>query len=175
MFFYVEIDDGDKFLLPYSKNLSSSAQFEDFAYLEPQLFPPRFNAADALKRITAMQKAPIRNIQLHDVFFRDLRYWGYAGSDTRNLPDAYVETYNVPCEYVAWHNHGRYRYVQVHCSLVDEILSDLWHHYFVYVYDSIRTLSDAHTLIYEQFCLVYPNILPPRNRERLFHEFVSRV
>jgi len=122
-----------------------------------------------------MRKAPIRNIQLHDVFFRDLRYWGYAGSDTRNLPDAYVETYNVPCEYVAWHNHGRYRYVQVHCSLVDEILSDLWHHYFVYVYDSIRTLSDAHTLIYEQFCLVYPNILPPRNRERLFHEFVSRV
>ena len=54
MFFYVEFDDGDKILLPYSKDLSSSAQFEEFVYSEPQLFPLRFDAADAPKRITAM-------------------------------------------------------------------------------------------------------------------------
>ena len=37
MFFYVEFDDGDKVLLPYSKDLSAATQFEDFVYSEPQL------------------------------------------------------------------------------------------------------------------------------------------
>ena len=76
IFFYVEFDDGDKILLPYSKDLSSSAQFEEFVYSEPQLFPLRFSAADAPKRITAMRKEPIRNVQMRDVFYLDLRYWG---------------------------------------------------------------------------------------------------
>ena len=67
MFFLVEFDDGDKVLLPYSKDLSSSAQFEEFIFAEPPLFPLRFNAADAPKRITAMRREPIRNIALHDV------------------------------------------------------------------------------------------------------------
>ena len=52
-------------------------QFEEFVYSEPQLFPLRFNAADAPKRVTAMKREPIRNIALHDVFYLDLRYWGY--------------------------------------------------------------------------------------------------
>jgi len=54
MFFHVEFDNGDKVLLPYSKDLSSAAQLEDFVYSEPQLFPLRFNAADAPKRVTAI-------------------------------------------------------------------------------------------------------------------------
>ena len=61
MFFFVEFDDGDKVLLPYSKDLSSAVQFEEFVYSEPQLFPLRFNAADAPKRVTAMKREPIRN------------------------------------------------------------------------------------------------------------------
>jgi len=32
MFFLVEFDDGDKVLLPYSKDLSSTAQFDDFIF-----------------------------------------------------------------------------------------------------------------------------------------------
>ena len=58
-----------------------------------------------------MRKEPIRNIQLHDVFYLDLRYWGYDWFDTLDLPDAYLTTYVVECEYLAWHTHGRYRYV----------------------------------------------------------------
>ena len=175
MFFLVEFDDGDKVLLPYSKDLSSSAQFEEFIFAEPQLFPLRFNAADAPKRITAMRREPIRNIALHDVIYVDLRYWGYEWFDTLDLPNAYVTTYVVACEYVAWHTHRRYRYVKVRCPLFDEVLSDLWDYYYVYIYGSISTLNDTHTLIDEQFCLLYPAILPERNRDRLFAEFAARV
>ena len=73
MFFFVEFDDGDKVLLPYSKDLSSAVQFEEFVYSEPQLFPLRFNAADAPKRVTAMKREPIRNIALHEVPFPQKR------------------------------------------------------------------------------------------------------
>ena len=95
MFFFVEFDDGDKVLLPYSKDLSSAVQFEEFVYSEPQLFPLRFNAADAPKRVTAMKREPIRNIALHDVFYLDLRYWGYEWFDALDLPNAYLSLIHI--------------------------------------------------------------------------------
>jgi len=79
MFFLVEFDDGDKVLLPYSKDLSSSVQFEEYVYSEPQLFSLRFNAADAAKRVTAMRKEPIRGVEVHDVFYLDLLIGGMIG------------------------------------------------------------------------------------------------
>ena len=44
-----------------------------------------------------------------------------------------------------------------------------------YIYGSVRALTVAHTLVDEQFCLLYPDILPDRNRNRLFAEFAARV
>ena len=55
------------------------------------------------------------------------------------------------------------------------MLSDLWDYYYVYIYGSISTLNDTHTLVDEQFCILYPAILPERNRDRLFAEFAARV
>ena len=45
----------------------------------------------------------------------------------------------------------------------------------LFLYGSVRTLTDAHTLVDEQFCLLYPDILPDRNHDRLFAEFAARV
>ena len=59
--------------------------------------------------------------------------------------------------------------------LFDEVLDHRWYHYYVFCYGSIRALTNAHTLIDEQFCLRYPDILPARNRDRLFHDFASHV
>jgi len=68
-------------------------QFEEFVYSEPQLFPLRFNAVNAPKRITAMKREPIRNIALHDLYYLDLRYWrGYDWFDALDLPKAYSTT-----------------------------------------------------------------------------------
>ena len=94
-----------------------------------------------------MKREPIRNIALHDVFYLDLRYWGYAWFDALDLPNAYSTTYVVPCEYVAWQTRRRYRFVQVRCPLFDEVLHTLWDHYYVFIYGSVRALTDAHTLV----------------------------
>ena len=55
------------------------------------------------------------------------------------------------------------------------MLHTLWDHYYVFIYGSVRALTDAHTLVNEQLCLLYPDILPDRNRDRLFAEFAARV
>ena len=94
-----------------------------------------------------MRKEPIRDVSLHDVFYLDLRYWGYDWFDALDLPNAYLTTYVVPCEYVAWQTRRRYRYVQVRCPLFDEVLHTLWDHYYVFMFGSIRALTDAHTLV----------------------------
>ena len=44
--------------------------------------------------------------------------------------------------------------MQVRCPLFDEVLHTLWDHYYVFMYGSIRALTDAHTLVDEQFCLL---------------------
>ena len=174
MFFYTEFTDGDKVLLPYSKDLSGSTQFQEFVFSQPQLFPLRFNANDAPKQITAMRREPIRGIAIGDVFYLDLRYWGYAWFDDLELPDAYATTYVVTCEYHAWQTRRRYRFLQVRCPLFDEILATPWDQYYVFIYGAIRELTPGHTLIDKAFCYLHPDVLPARNRDRLLREFAAR-
>ena len=81
----------------------------------------------------------------------------------------------VQCEYVAWVTRRRYRFVQVRCPLFDEVLFTLWDHYYVFAFGSIRELTTSHTLVTEQFCLLYPAVFPERNRDRLFNEYAARV
>ena len=81
----------------------------------------------------------------------------------------------MPCEYVAWQTRRRHRYLQVRCPLFDEVLHTLWDHYYVFMFGSIRALTDAHTLVDEQFCLLHPAVLPDHNRDLLFNEFSARV
>ena len=126
MFFFVEFDDGDKILLPYSKDLSSSVQFEDFVYAEPQLFPLRFNAADAPKRITAMRKEPIRDVSLHDVFYLDLCATGVMTGLMRSIcPTRILLPMSCPVSML----HGRHVVVYINGNLfsliyrlVDELI-----------------------------------------------------
>jgi len=125
MFFYTEFTDGDKVLLPYFKDLSRSAQFEEFVFSQTQLFSWRFNANDAPKRITAMRREPIRGVNIGDVFYLDLRHWGYAWFGDLDLPDTYATTYVVTCEYHAWQTRRRYRCLQVRRLLFNEIFVSL--------------------------------------------------
>jgi len=174
MFFFTEFTDGDSVLLPYSQDLRSSVQFDEYIYAEPQLFPLRFNASDANKRINALRREPIRTVELGSVIYVDLRYWGYDWYDGLDLPNAYVTTHVVACEYLRWRTHRRYRFVQVRCPVFDEILRD-WDNYDVHVYGGISELAVGHTLVDEAFCVLHPDVLPDRNRDRLIADYSTRV
>ena len=74
--------------------------------------------------------------------------------------------------YVGWVTRRRYRFIQVRCPLFDEALFTLWDHYYVFAYGSIRELTTSHTLVTEQFCLLYSAVF---HRDRLFNEYAARV
>ena len=82
-----------------------------------------------------------------------------------------MTTYVVQCEYVAWVTRRRYRFIQVRCPLFDEVLFTLWDHYITCLH--LEDLTPSHTLVTEQFCLLYHAVLPERNRERLLDEFAT--
>jgi len=121
-----------------------------------------------------MRKEPIRSVEIHDVFYLDLRYCGFDWFDALDLPNAYVTTYVVQREYVAWVTRRRYRFIQERCPLF-EVLFTLWDNYYVFAFGSIRELTASHTLVTGQFCLHYPAVLPERNWDRLFNKFAARV
>ena len=106
---------------------------------------------------------PITSVNVGDTFFLDLRYFGYSWYyDNLELPDAYVTTHVVACEYVEWRVHRRYRYFRVRCPVFDEMLTD-WDNFDVFTYGSIRVLLDLwHTLVDKAFCVAHPNVLPAR-------------
>ena len=43
-----------------------------------------------------------------------------------------------------------------------------------YVFGSVHALTDAHTLVDEQFCLLYLDILPVQNRDQIYNAFAAR-
>jgi len=87
-------------LLPYSQDLRSSVHFDEYIYAVPQRFPLRFNASDANKRINALRREPIRTVEVGSVIYVDLHHWGYDWYDGLDLPNAYVTTHVVACEYL---------------------------------------------------------------------------
>jgi len=52
-------------------------------------------------------------------------------------------------------------------------LFTLWDHYYVFAFGSILELTTSHTLVTEEFCLLHPAVLPERNRDQLFNEFLK--
>jgi len=55
------------------------------------------------------------------------------------------------------------------------MLHTQWDHYYVFIYGSVHALTNAHTLVNKQLCLLFPDILPDRTRDHLFAEFAARV
>eukprot|EP00975_Prorocentrum_lima_P050420 10561436-Prorocentrum_lima.AAC.1 len=47
--------------------------------------------------------------------------------------------------------------------------------FFVQAYGSVRFLQPYHTLIDENFCLKYPDVLPRATRSQLLREFKQRL
>ena len=75
MQFSITFEDGTTSLLDYGGDFIHSQQFEQYVNSLPILFPLRFPAKEASKRITEMGKQPITNVQPGVEAFVDLRIY----------------------------------------------------------------------------------------------------
>ena len=90
MQFSITFEDGTTSLLDYGGDFIHSQQFDQYVNSLPILFPLRFPAKEASKRITEMGKQPITNVQPGVEAFVDLRIYDGQHSawfDSLSVPD----------------------------------------------------------------------------------------
>jgi len=168
MSFKVEFEDDDVLWLPYSKDLDDSVQYGTFVEENPVLFPLRYKADKSSKEVTAVRKKAITSVQPDDVVYVELRCaFGLDWYDTLSIPNKYDTLYVVSVQYTRWRNHT-HKFIQPKVLVLDEIMAD-WDNYDVFSFGSNRILSDDMHLIDEAFVVQYPEIINPKNRDRLLN------
>jgi len=168
MSFKVEFEDDDVLWLPYSKDLDDSVQYGTFVEENPFLFPLRYKADKSSKEVTAVRKKAITSVQPDDVVYVELRCaFGLDWYDTLSIPNKYDTLYVVSVQYTRWRNHT-HKFIQPKVLVLDEIMAD-WDNYDVFSFGSNRILSDDMHLIDEAFVVQYPEIINPKNRDRLLN------
>ena len=152
--------------VPYSKDLDESAQYGAFIEEQPMLFPLRYKAERSSKEVTAMRKKTITAVQPDDIVYVELRCaFGLDWYDTLSIPNKYEVQYVVAVQYIRWRN-AAHRFIQPKVLVLDEVMAD-WDNYDVFSFGSNKSLSDTVYLIDSDFVLRYPEIINPKNKDRL--------
>jgi hypothetical protein len=86
MTFLVRFADGSEVWLPFSRDLSESAQFEDFVRAHRPLMPLLYTV-EAWKRIRRETFREVEGVEVGDTCYVDLRAWGSGFFESLNLPD----------------------------------------------------------------------------------------
>ena len=172
MEFKVEFEDDDILWLPYTKDLDESVQFGNFIEEQPYLFPLRYKASDATKRITALRKEAITAVQPLDIVYVELRCaYGLDWYDTLSIPNKYDVVYVVTVQYIKWRDR-HHRFIQPKVLVLDEVMRD-WDNYDVISYGSKKTLTDDMYVIDESFVVQHPEIIDPKHRDRLLKMYAT--
>jgi len=166
MEFKVEFADGDVIWIPYSKDLDDSVQYGDFIESHSVLYPLRFKASMVSKQLNSIRKQPIISVRPDDIVYVELRCaFGVEWYDTLDIPNKYDVLYMVVVQYLKWRDRT-HRHIQPKVLVLDEIMRD-WDSYDVFSYGSNKELLDTMVIIDEAFVVKYPDIINPKNRERI--------
>ena len=139
--FDVRFADGDVVKLPWSQDLHSTRQFEEYCDQEPLLFPLRFSAQEAPKRLAELKRAPITSVQPGDLFYLDLRWYGTQWYESLELPEFTTRKYVVQARYMDWSRVVRAgRKILVEVPLFKETLKP-WTNQEVYLHGSLFRLA----------------------------------
>ena len=156
MLFNVTFEDGT-IDLPYNPDLAASQQFQEYILGQPDLFPLRSTAAEALKRIRQRNKLTITTIAVGDHGYLSLRFFDGPTSmwfDSLQLPNKHLR-YMVP--FVATTLNRKQTTVSISVPLFGE-------EYRLQTYDLLaHTVVDfdpnLHQVVTSLFLTNYPRIL----------------
>jgi hypothetical protein len=158
MQFLVRFSDGDEIWLYFSNkksNISRTVVFEEYCRSKPELYILILSDKDAKKHIQETNKRRINTLEPGDIFYLDIRTYGYQWYNNLQLPESDFRTYVVKCSVQTWEIIGYKLYI------VDEILRTefTYRNFDVISYGYRRTIAEGDTLIDADWVIRYPQLL----------------
>ena len=118
---FLNEDASETKMVPYNRDLADSQQFDEYINSIPYLFPLRFLANEAPKRISAINKTVITSVAPGDEAYVDLRFYDSANRawfDSLNLPDKHKQ-HLVRVRFLRWKNRNR-KSIIAFCQLFNQ-------------------------------------------------------
>ena len=122
---------------------------------KPELYILILSDKEAKNHIRETNKRRITNLEPGDIFYLDIRTYGYLWYDNLQLPESAFRTYVVKCVVQTWEIIGYKLYI------VDEILHTefTYRHFDVISYAYRRSIREGEVLIDVDFVKEYPQLL----------------
>lgn len=154
--FLVKFSDGEYIWLPYSKDISSTTQFEEFCKTKMELTPLLYTLKDWNKLKKEIDNKPITDIQPGIIFYLDLRIWGQQYLDNSGLSnDNYELIYVVLCQYIKWENQKKMK-ILVRCPIFKYYFT--WSNSGIMLYGKNLELKENMILIDQKQLQKYPKL-----------------
>jgi hypothetical protein len=155
--FLVRFMDGDEIWLPWSDDLFSTIQYEEYCRKIPALFPLIHRLKESKRELSNLNNTPISRVKPGDEVFVDLRSFGYSWYEELCLPNADIKTYVLIFRYLNW--TSKPLKIKVRCDIFRETFEV--DHTFVHCYGSVTTFNpEFMVLIDDSFVKLYPQVLP---------------
>jgi len=146
-------------MIPYSADIDRTEQFERYINDNPYLFPLRYHASVAKKRMNAMNRQPITRVVPNDIVYLNLRYYDGMDSawfDSLDLPEK-DKIYTVKIRALEW-GHRNHKTLKTYCDVfgMDVLLTT----YDVYALTITQQDFDdeKHILVTVNFQRQYPKM-----------------
>ena len=157
MSFYVRFTDNDLVWIGFSNaahNISQTSRFEDYCRNHPELFPLLFTERDAKTAIAERNKKRITTLEPGQVFYLDLRTYGWSWFEELQLPDFQLKTYVTRCKVVKYVSRGNK--LEIHDVTLDTKFFFGNHDILAHAYR--RNLEKGEVLIDKELLAQFPAI-----------------
>ena len=138
-------------MIPYSRDLDRTEQFDIFINSRPILFPLRYSLKESKHEINLMNKERITRVVPNDIVYLDLRYFDGLDSawfDSMELPEK-DKTYTVKVRVLEWVNRSHTK-LKAYCEVFNiEVL--------LATYDVYALIITQEDFIDEEYVLVTVN------------------
>ena len=109
-------------------------------------------------------------VQPDDIVYVELRCaFGLDWYDTLSIPHKYDNIHVVAVQYIKWRDR-HHKFIQPKVLVLDEVMRD-WDNYDVISYGSTKVLTENMVVIDESFVVRHPEIVDPKNRDRLLRMY----
>jgi len=157
MEFLVKFADGEEIWKPWDQDLSDSLPFAEYCRQNTELMELLYDVKTWRQVRKALNSAQITLVHPGDVCYINIRYFGsYHYDNVIDLPDKYLVSYMVRCEYLQWTGKSQ-KFIDA--LIVPFKIKMKFSNLFVVMYGTRRDLEEGMVEITPLLLFQHPNIL----------------